>query len=140
MVFMEWGHEYETGIEAVDADHRELVDLINDFHDLLVRGGTRTEIIDLFSVVAANISLHFKAEENAMRRIDYPDYRSHKGDHDRLLEEIDKIAHDYEVGKYLNRQLALATRIRDWFDTHFFDMDKKLHRHEQANQVKAEAV
>lgn len=137
---MEWGHEYETGIEAVDADHREMIGLINDFHDLLLQGGTRAEIIDLLSVVSANINIHFKAEEEAMRRIDYPDYRIHKADHDRLLEEINEIARDYEADNYLNRQMALGARVRDWFDTHFFDMDKKLHRHDQAANAQAETV
>lgn len=127
MSFAEWDHRYETGIKAVDEEHRQIVELINDFHDLLVRDSSRAEVIDLLSVVHTNIKSHFVAEEDLMRSMVYPNYRIHKADHDRLLEEITQISLNCEAGKYFNKPLALAERVKNWFDTHFFDMDGKLY-------------
>jgi hemerythrin-like metal-binding protein len=135
MSFAEWDHRYEIGIESVDEDHRQIIKLINDFHDLLLQGGSRAEVIDLLGVVYTNIRSHFVSEEEIMRSMDYPDYRIHKADHDRLLEEIDEISSDYEAGKYFNKPLALADRLKNWFDTHFFDMDGKLHRLEHREKA-----
>ena len=40
MALIEWKAHYSVGVEAVDHEHREMIDLINDVHDnLLVRPG-----------------------------------------------------------------------------------------------------
>lgn len=135
MPFAEWDHRYETGIETVDEDHRQLIELINDFHDLLLQGGSRAEVIDLLGVVYANFKLHFLTEEDFMRSTDYPDFRTHKADHDRLLEEFNDISACYEEGRYFNKPLTLAEHVKNWFDTHFFDMDRKLHRPEHQENM-----
>lgn len=118
--------DHETSrsrFESIDDEHREIILLIHEFDELLCRGGTKEQIIDLFAVVHSNIKSHFNAEEQLMRKHTYADYQAHKADHDRLLDQLDEIMTDYERGAHADRHLSLAKRITDWFAVHFAKMD-----------------
>ena len=48
MVFLRWKDEFSVGIEAVDHEHKELIDLINRLHEQLSTRGYRTVMIDTY--------------------------------------------------------------------------------------------
>ena len=54
--------------------------------------------------------------------------RSHKAEHERLLDEIRDIMDDHEAGAYADAGEALATTVRDWFINHFKTKDARLHK------------
>lgn len=128
MTLIEWRKEFETGIEEVDHEHRELVDLINMLHDEIGNDAPGEVIITFLGEVFAKISAHFALEETVMRRHDYDEYEAHKNDHEKLLDDLRDIMDDYESGAYVDYKAALATSVRDWFVNHFKTKDARLHR------------
>lgn len=127
MALLEWRKDFETGIDDVDHEHRELVDLINRLHDELGGDAPAATVSAFLGEVFARISAHFALEESIMRKHSYDQYEDHKSDHEKLLDDIRDIMDDFEAGKYVAYDEALANAVRDWFVNHFKTRDARLH-------------
>ena len=128
MVLIEWRKEFETGVEDVDHEHRELVDLINELHGKLEGNADHDTVSDFLGEVFARISAHFALEETVMRKHKYDEYEAHKAEHEALLDDIRDIMDAHEEGGYDDYAGALSDAVRDWFVNHFKTKDARLHR------------
>lgn len=128
MALIAWRSEFETGVEDVDHEHRELIDLINQLHAQLGSDAEPATINAFLGEVFARISAHFALEESIMRKYDYDQYLEHKTDHEKLLDDIRDIMDDFETGKYAAYDEALAAAVHDWFVDHFKTKDARLHK------------
>jgi hemerythrin len=128
MALIEWRKEFETGVAAVDHEHRELVDLINALHARIAAKASNDEVACFLGEVFAKISAHFALEETVMRKHHYDEYAPHKADHEQLLDDLRDIMDAHERGEYLDYEAALSGSIRDWFVGHFKTRDARLHR------------
>ena len=126
MTLIAWRTDFETGIPDVDHEHRTLVALINELPDAL-DAGPGVAARDVLGDIHAGISAHFALEERLMRESRYDEYREHKADHDRLLDELRDLMDDFEEGRWGDRD-AFAARVADWFTVHFRTRDARLHR------------
>jgi len=126
MALVEWRKEFETGIAGVDREHRELVALINDLPVVLDAEPGSAALRFLGNIHAAIVA-HFALEERLMRESGYDEYREHKADHERLLDELRDLMDDYEEGRCVDRD-AFAVRVANWFSVHFATRDTRLHR------------
>lgn len=127
MGLITWRKEFEIGIESVDHEHRELIDLINDLHEGLGSGAQSETIADFLGEIFARISAHFALEEKAMRDLKYDDYDAHKADHEILLDTIRDIMDAQEEGDYADLDEILAEHLQAWFSEHFRTRDARLH-------------
>jgi len=129
MTTIEWRKEFETGDAGVDYEHHELIDLINELIEAVSTDGKPTdETLDLLGDVNASISGHFALEESEMQRCEYDEYKDHKDDHERLLDEIRDLMDAYENGSYADKVEDFTTRLQSWFINHFKTKDARLHR------------
>ncbi len=129
MALITWRDEYNTGDPAVDAEHKELIALINALHDKLQSSEkTREEVADFLGEIHHKVAAHFALEERLMREKDYEDFAEHKQDHDALLDAIRDIMDDYDEGAYDTFEDVLSRHLDDWFCVHFRTRDAKLHR------------
>jgi len=130
MALLEWKDSYSVGVEAVDHEHRELIDLINTLHEELVAGegggtgGRDAEAI--FGDIYLGISSHFALEEKFMREHGYDQLSDHKSDHERLLDELRDIMDDHEDGGDAE-SVRISERLGAWFAQHFKTHDARLH-------------
>lgn len=128
MALIAWRSEFETGVDDVDHEHRELVELINQLHAQLGGDAEPATISAFLGEVFARISAHFALEESVMRKHDYDQYLEHKTDHEKLLDDIRDIMDEFETGKYAAYDEALAVAVHDWFVDHFKTKDARLHK------------
>jgi len=128
MSLIEWRSDFETGIAAVDHEHKELVDLINTLHEKIDSKAPDDTITEFLGEVFAHISAHFALEETVMRKHGYDEYQDHKSDHENLLDDIRDIMDDFEAGTYSDYETVLAPAVRDWFVNHFKTKDARLHK------------
>jgi len=124
---IEWRDEFRTGIDSVDHEHQELVNLVNKVLLQMDHDDPQPMIIEALGDLNAKIAAHFALEELIMRRASYVDYEPHKDDHERLLDEIRDIMDAYEDGEYVERRTDFISHLTSWFVTHFSTMDAKLH-------------
>ncbi|MGC2780186.1 MAG: hemerythrin family protein [Bradyrhizobium sp.] len=124
MALLQWKANYSIGIDAVDYEHRELIDLINRVHDQWRASGPRPDVEALLGDLYAGISAHFALEERFMREQRYDQLSEHKGDHERLLDDLRDIM---EAAERDGLDGALTDRLDHWFSRHFETHDARLH-------------
>ncbi len=127
MTFITWKAEYSLGIPSADAEHKELIELLNEIHDGLLRPGAgESAVFEFFGELYAKISAHFALEEKLMREHHYDGYAEHKADHERLLNEIRDLMDEYEDSNALDEE-AFGKKLDAWFSNHFRTLDARLH-------------
>ncbi len=126
MALIEWKSHYSVGVEAVDHEHREMIDLINETHERLVAGAEVPDVTAFLGEIFRGISAHFALEETIMRQHRYDHLDQHKEAHEQLLEEIRDIMDGYEADPEAASQ-KLSQRLDDWFTLHFKTHDARLH-------------
>ena len=127
MPLLQWKDHYSVGIEAVDHEHKELIELINRLADEVLAEGTTLTASAFFGDLIKGISAHFALEERFMRERGYDQLTQHKGDHERLLDEILNIMDEFEADETANRA-ELAKRLDAWFSRPFETHDARLHK------------
>jgi hemerythrin len=126
MPLIRWRDNFNLGIPEVDFEHRELVELINALHERLQQAAHHEEVEDFLGEIFARISAHFALEERTMVARNYPDYWPHKGDHERLLDQLRDIMEGYESTHALD-SADLSRKLDDWFSVHFRTFDARFH-------------
>ncbi|MBI9071979.1 MAG: hemerythrin family protein [Melioribacteraceae bacterium] len=124
MKFIEWNEEQLGKIKVIDEQHLSLADMLNQMHGLL--GSDKNELVkNLLSKFCDDTKTHFDTEENLIKEYKFPNYFSHKMEHDRVLAQINK---EKEViisgGKMLT--LEFLNSLRTWMFNHHELNDSKL--------------
>ncbi len=126
MKYLQWRDEFSIGIDSVDFEHQNLMDMINMIYAELDNRRDIAEIRRTMGEVHAEVSAHFALEERIMRQAGYEEFAAHKNDHENLLDQIrtlmDAIENDPE-----HALDVLSEQLADWFSGHFNSFDARLH-------------
>lgn len=94
--FVEWRDEYSVGIEAIDNDHKRLLNLINQLQTAAhYQTGQQFEQEALDALVDYT-KHHFKREEDLMDTHGYPDFEPHKAQHREMIGRVNEMLEDYQ--------------------------------------------
>jgi len=126
MSLLQWKPEYSVGIDSMDDEHREMIDMINTVYAKLGASPDEHEIEDCLEDIFSAISLHFALEERLMRYSAYEEYEDHKEDHEDLLDQLRELMDQFVVDPDAGASL-LENRLSDWFGKHFASFDARLH-------------
>ena len=127
MSLIQWKDDYALGVPAVDHEHRELIDEINELHDAMRTAADYDHVVDALGKIFTLISAHFALEEKIMRDARYSAYPEHKLDHETLLDELRDIMDSVDdQGRY--DEAELSQDLDRWFSDHFRTHDARLHR------------
>jgi hemerythrin-like metal-binding protein len=128
MTLLQWKTDFALGIPAIDHEHREMIELINECHARLGGDLDAGAIEDFLGEIHTGIAAHFALEEQIMRKAEYAEFEAHKDDHEELLDQLrdlmDIYQQDPQVGQFLLQQ-----KLGDWFSHHFSTFDARLHHH-----------
>jgi len=127
MTLIEWKEQYSLGVPAIDHEHRELIDLINELYATVTGSGTDVTVVEFLGELYTRVAAHFALEEKIMRDNDYDEYLDHKTDHERLLDDIRDLMDDYEDGEHVDVE-GFGKRLDEWFSEHFRTRDARLHK------------
>jgi len=109
-----------VAIDFMNNDHAEFVALRKYLLDLLHTGADHAQVDAMLDSLLEHTRLHFAEEEKLMLSAQFQPYPMHKGEHDKVLNEMIariekwKIARDAKVSKtqtciYLTRLLGRGT-------------------------------
>lgn len=130
---IEWREDFRIGLPEVDQEHRELIGSINRLHRELVIGASTARVTGALGDIHAAISSHFALEEKDMQALRYDEFEAHKGEHERLLDDILDILDEVTASGRYDPQV-LSARLAEWFTGHFRTFDARLHRWLMARQ------
>ncbi len=110
-----------TGIEVIDDQHGQILDLIKELGDL-------TETLDhqhIATVVDQIVSLtinHFAFEEELMEQVDYPFLKVHRRLHDHFLQRLASYTQRFDAGEEVIAEMVAF--MDKWLHNHFIQEDK----------------
>ena len=117
-----WSDDYSVGIELLDRQHQQIVDVINRLiQEAKVDVGSETISI-LLTRLTAYADEHFRMEEQLLQKHEYPGLSEQKNEHLEYRKKIahfclETINHDESVPRDLLRY------IRDWWNLHILELD-----------------
>ena len=120
--YIQWIPEYSVGNKEMDEQHKVLFSMINDFF----HQESRPTVIATFQHLSSYIDLHFEAEENLLRQINYPKTAEHVKKHDELRSKFHLLQQSLENDQ-INSHLKISTFLYNWLSSHILksDMDYK---------------
>ena len=127
VTLVDWKDDFRTGVDEVDFEHRELVELINESYAEARRSGSSDDLMDFLGEIYEKISAHFALEEKVMLVRHYSAYTEHKEDHEALLDSILDIMDSFvEVEDF--DEVQFGESLKNWFVRHFSTHDAQLHK------------
>ena len=125
---IEWTDEFKLGLPVIDAEHRELLDVCNQFLDAVQTGRPIDELARILENMILRTRGHFIAEERMLDRHNYPGLVAHKAEHERLLIQAEALlaryrdaARDEEIR---NLTSETATFLQTWLLDHIRTNDR----------------
>jgi hemerythrin len=138
--FLTWRDDLLMGIDPLDADHQEMVRLLNLLVDT---GGAPADpptpeddpappshrpaaaALEYLDALIAHLRGHFEREEAFLRAIGYPDYVAHKREHTMQMAEFVDLRRRVaeETTLYIGAQTAQG--FRHWFFNHVIAEDRE---------------
>jgi hemerythrin len=124
MAKFEWDEKLKTGIEEIDAQHRDLIQRIDSLDVAIYGGKDKVELVMMLEYLESYVEKHFQAEEDLMIRIDYPGLADHVKEHREFEMTFKLIKQEYQ-SKGANSALAreLDRKIVQWFEHHLLEVD-----------------
>jgi hemerythrin-like metal-binding protein len=119
-----WDDEFSVGINAIDQQHSQMLELINKIDEVIQEGQTYEQFAPLVDDLINFTNRHFAYEEKLLEKNHCPDFERHKKSHVHLRAELsrwqDKVA-EATPGD-MNEQMMF---LRIWFPGHILNVDKK---------------
>ena len=119
--FLIWRDAWSIGIDDIDADHREMVRLINRLAD----PQDQRPILQRFDALTRHMRAHFAREERFLERIGYPDLTNHANAHIMEMAELTLLRKDLEASGAGVVEDADLQAIKTWFFNHAIAEDRK---------------
>lgn len=123
MPFLMWSGNYSVRIQAMDEQHRKLVDLINQLHDGISAGKGQAVLCQVLDALADYTRTHFTAEERLMQSGGFPGFAKHKAEHDALISKVKAIQKQAQAGQ-TEIGSGLLSFLREWLINHIMGSDK----------------
>lgn len=135
MEILQWNHYFETGIADVDKQHQHLVNVTNDFGQMLSHGQLQANDVEkVFSELVSYTQYHFDEEEKLMNNVgvDSRHTDSHAETHKGFLNDVlvmKQMIADEKAGL-----TDLFEFLMNWLVYHILGDDKNMARQVQALQ------
>ena len=124
MALMTWSKELAGGVTAVDDEHRELVDLMNDvFASAEQRDAAQT--VRLFDRLLEHTVAHFRHEEALFINTAYPDAERHRRHHELLTAKAVEYRDCAAAGDFTALTAEILPRLRDYLVYHIQKDDRE---------------
>jgi hemerythrin len=114
--------KFATGNETVDAEHKRLFELIEEFFDSLGSGKPAANSMHTLTDLVAYAKIHFVNEENLMRTHKYPQIAQHMALHNELATKAANLLQQYKEKK-LTLSTETALFLNDWLVKHILEDD-----------------
>jgi methyl-accepting chemotaxis protein len=118
-----WQSNYSVGIKVMDAQHQQLVNMINRLHAALKRGEGSKATESILKDLIQYTKFHFDAEEELMAKANYPGLAAQKEAHKQLVAKALDAQRRWTAGDMTVSQ-ELLQQLLHWLPTHIVKMDK----------------
>lgn len=128
MPILSWQDSYSVGVACIDAEHKQLISMINRAFD---DSKKETDLV-ILERLAADMRMyamvHFATEEELMKEHDFPHSEKHIKNHKMFLKKALEAEQAVENGEDAN-PIEFVNFLADWLSGHILEVDKALGTH-----------
>lgn len=124
---MRWLDLYSTGIEKVDRQHENLMDLLNCLNEAWRGAKSHDVLLFRLDQLLDAVGAHFRDEETLMAEKEYPDIELHRAEHDFLLVQVLQFRTQFATNEAELTE-SMLDFFRDWLRDHILISDRRLGR------------
>ncbi len=128
MADTDWDPALETGDQVVDAEHRDIYELVCEMERAIETGQDRGVVDGALARILKYARVHFDHEEALMERSSYPDLEHHRGLHQEFAATAASLSDDYLHGVNVSAR-GLTEFMQAWLVNHIDVEDRKLVDH-----------
>lgn len=119
--FIAWRDFYTVGCEELDAQHRVIIDIINDLYTAIKTLAPEESKKHIIDRLARYTESHFADEERAMECFGFPDIVEHRGLHSELTKHTLKLRDCYQDVSFSE----MVRFLKEWWTYHINGEDKR---------------
>ncbi|MBN1958796.1 MAG: hemerythrin family protein [Desulfuromonadales bacterium] len=124
MAVIAWKEVYETGIVALDNEHKALVAEVNHLYEAIREKRGEEVLGEILTMLQKYTVDHFQHEEKLMAEYGFSGLEEHKEVHADLIQSVEDIKQRPSSGtEKLARELMQF--LRGWVMAHIVEIDKK---------------
>jgi len=121
-LYIIWTEENEIGVPIIDEQHRSIVATINTLHYYIMKESGERIVKNILIMLEDYTKVHFKTEEELMRRAKYPDWERHFDFHVALSNKTKHIHHNIREEKDADTVLLF---LKEWWINHINHEDRR---------------
>ena len=116
-----WDDKLKTGIPTIDEQHQFIVEALSKIRISKLK---KVELFQLLSDLQTYLPSHFDLEEKYMIDTNYPEYASHKADHDKVSEDTKNILTQNKPDANPSKiAVEVVKYMQNWFLDHYTNVD-----------------
>ncbi len=124
-----WNKNFETGIDQIDEQHKQLVHILNQLATHLASRSTPIVLNKIFDELADYADYHFKTEEKIWKSYFKDDdewYEKHEHTHESFIDKVIALKKE-EENKPLDQVIQeIVSFLSHWLAFHILDSDKRM--------------
>jgi hemerythrin-like metal-binding protein len=119
VAYLTWKDEYAVGVALMDAEHRELLEIVNQLYEALSSGGDPLPLCD---ALARHALVHFAHEEQWFAPLGYPRANQHRLMHEKLTQRL--VDYRAQLSGEARPGIDDFARFADWLAHHITGEDR----------------
>ncbi len=124
---IQWNSSLTTGVAEIDNQHQGLIKGINNLLDAMREGNGKETIEKVISFLDEYVVIHFGTEEKYMAQYNYPEFSSHKEQHQSFIICFNNLKKELEsVGPTSALVIQTQRKLSEWWENHILLIDKEL--------------
>ncbi len=128
MALFDWSADYELDIPQIDAQHKELVNMINTLYESIREDHSSQTVNQTLNRLLRYVEVHFETEEALMRQRRYPGYDNHLLLHKYLRDKVLDLKKEQLQGREI-ATFELLNFLVDWLKNHIANADVAIARY-----------
>jgi hemerythrin len=121
-----WDDSLSVGVKAVDDQHKELIQKVNELRDAMKVGQGKGKMESLLKFLGQYAVNHFAMEERLMTLHRYPKYAEHKKIHEDFKADFGKLAQELSSATAASLlSIQVERRLSDWLVQHIKVTDRE---------------
>jgi hemerythrin-like metal-binding protein len=122
MAFVTWTDKHATGIESIDKEHKQLMELLNKLHNGMMTKKTNEILGGIFNELVNYTVTHFAHEEKLFKEHNYPNATTHIQEHKLLTQKALELQEGFNK-KTVSVSIGTMNFLKDWLDNHIMKTD-----------------
>ncbi|MDD2542092.1 MAG: bacteriohemerythrin [Desulfuromonadaceae bacterium] len=124
---IQWRESLSIGVEAIDNQHKELLDRFDRLLNACQSGKGVEELKKLQTFLGEYVHSHFSDEEALQRRHHYPEYDAHLAQHKYFIDQINTLEAETTLeGVSTHHVVETNNLLLKWLLNHISKVDKEL--------------